>query len=177
MEAGGRRWLRAVAVGGPPKPRSVSYSRSHKTAMTDVPKFGPTVSIYIYHVGQLEAAHILPNDGGLPRMPQGYYWDRLRVRRLCPASRPPYSPVALSAALQRSGECEPPPVGLLQATVAPTVGARTVAGAGDRDSRVWYGLDQSAGFIIQSSPGGFGLDWIRNSPTQRILDWTGSINV
>ena len=40
-------------------------------------------------------------------------------------------------------------------------------------SRVWNGLDQSAGFIIQSSPGGFGLDWIRNSPTQRILDWTG----
>ena len=43
--------------------------------------------------------------------------------------------------------------------------------------RVWNGLDQSAGFIIQSSPGGFGLDWIRNSPTQRILDWTGSRNV
>ena len=44
-------------------------------------------------------------------------------------------------------------------------------------SRVWNGLDQSAGFIIQSSPGGFGLDWIRNSPTQQILDWTGSSNV
>ena len=44
-------------------------------------------------------------------------------------------------------------------------------------SRVWNGLDQSAGFIIQSSPGGFGLDWIRNLPTQRILDWTGSKNV
>ena len=43
--------------------------------------------------------------------------------------------------------------------------------------RVWNGLDQSAGFIIQSSPGGFGLDWIRNSPTRRILDWTGSRNV
>ena len=43
--------------------------------------------------------------------------------------------------------------------------------------RVWNGLDQSAGFIIQSSPDGFGLDWIRNSPTQRILDWTGSRNV
>ena len=43
--------------------------------------------------------------------------------------------------------------------------------------RVWNGLDQSAGFIIQSSPGGVGLDWIRNSPTQRILDWTGSRNV
>ena len=41
-------------------------------------------------------------------------------------------------------------------------------------TRVWNGLDQSAGFISQSSPGGFGLDWIRNSPTQRILDWTGS---
>ena len=41
----------------------------------------------------------------------------------------------------------------------------------------WNGLDQSAGFIIQSSPGGFGLDWIRNSPTQQILDWTGSINL
>ena len=38
-------------------------------------------------------------------------------------------------------------------------------------TRVWNGLDQSAGFIIQSSPGGFGLDWIKNSPTQRILDW------
>ena len=47
----------------------------------------------------------------------------------------------------------------------------------DPQIRVWNGLDQSAGFIIQSSPGGFGLDWIRNSPTQRILDWTGSINV
>ena len=45
------------------------------------------------------------------------------------------------------------------------------------ETRVWNGLDQSAGFIIQSSPGGFGLDWIRNSPTQRILDSTGSINV
>ena len=44
-------------------------------------------------------------------------------------------------------------------------------------SRVWNGLDQPAGFIIQSSPGGFGLDWIRTSLTQRILDWTGSINV
>ena len=44
-------------------------------------------------------------------------------------------------------------------------------------SRVWNGLDQSAGFIIQSSPGGFGLDWIRNLPTQRILDWTRSRNV
>ena len=44
-------------------------------------------------------------------------------------------------------------------------------------TRVWNGLDQSAGFIIQSSPGGFGLDWIRNSPTQQILDWTGSINL
>ena len=43
--------------------------------------------------------------------------------------------------------------------------------------RVWNVLDQSAGFIIQSSPGGFDLDWIRNSPTQRILDWTGSRNV
>ena len=43
--------------------------------------------------------------------------------------------------------------------------------------RVWNGLDQSAGFIIHSSPGGFGLDWIRNSPPQRILDWTGSRNV
>ena len=32
-------------------------------------------------------------------------------------------------------------------------------------SRVWNGLDQSAGFIIQSSPGGFGLDWIINLPT------------
>ena len=42
--------------------------------------------------------------------------------------------------------------------------------------RVWNGLDQSTGFIIQPSPGGFGLDWIRNSPTQRILDWTGSRN-
>ena len=29
-------------------------------------------------------------------------------------------------------------------------------------SRVWNGLDQSAEFLIQSSPGGFGLDWIRN---------------
>ena len=45
------------------------------------------------------------------------------------------------------------------------------------NSREWNGLDQSAGFIIQSSPGGFGLDWIRNSPTQRILDWTGFRNV
>ena len=45
------------------------------------------------------------------------------------------------------------------------------------EARIWNGLDQSAGFIIQSSPGRFGLDWIRNSPTQRILDWTGSINV
>ena len=44
-------------------------------------------------------------------------------------------------------------------------------------TRVWNGLDQSAGFIIQSSPDGFGLDWIRNSPTQRILDCTGSRNV
>ena len=43
-------------------------------------------------------------------------------------------------------------------------------------ARVWNGLDQSAGFIIQSSPGGFGLDWIRNLPTLRILNWTGSIN-
>ena len=42
-------------------------------------------------------------------------------------------------------------------------------------TRVWNGLDQSAGFIIQSSPCGFGLDWIRNSPTQRILDWTGLV--
>ena len=44
-------------------------------------------------------------------------------------------------------------------------------------TRVWNGLDQSAGFIVQFSPCGFGLDWIRNSPTQRILDWTGSRNV
>ena len=44
-------------------------------------------------------------------------------------------------------------------------------------ARVRNGLDQSAGFIIQSSPGGFGLDWIRNLPTQRILDWNGSRNV
>ena len=44
-------------------------------------------------------------------------------------------------------------------------------------NRVWNGLDQSAGFIIQSSPGGFGLDWIRNLPTQRILDWTDSRHV
>ena len=46
-----------------------------------------------------------------------------------------------------------------------------------RPLRVWNGLDQSAGFIIQSCPGGFGLDWISNSPTQRILNWTGSRNV
>ena len=39
--------------------------------------------------------------------------------------------------------------------------------------RVWNGLDQSAGFKIQSSPNGFGLDWIIKSPVQRILDWTG----
>ena len=44
-------------------------------------------------------------------------------------------------------------------------------------SIVWNGLYQSAGFIIQSSLCGFGLDLIRNSPTQRILDWTGSRNV
>ena len=31
----------------------------------------------------------------------------------------------------------------------------------DQPTRVWNGLDQSAGFIFQSSPGGFGLDWIR----------------
>ena len=35
----------------------------------------------------------------------------------------------------------------------------------DVRARVWNGLDQSAGFIIQFSPGGFGLDWIRNLPT------------
>ena len=46
-----------------------------------------------------------------------------------------------------------------------------------RLTRVWNGLDQSAGFIIQSSPGGFGLEWMTNSPTQRILDWAGSRNV
>ena len=43
--------------------------------------------------------------------------------------------------------------------------------------RVWNGLDQSTGFLIQSSPGGSGLNWIRKLPTWRILDWTGSINV
>ena len=37
-------------------------------------------------------------------------------------------------------------------------------------TRVWNGLDTSARFIIQSSPGGFGLDWISNSPSQGILD-------
>ena len=42
---------------------------------------------------------------------------------------------------------------------------------------VWNGLDKSAGFLIQSSPDGFGLDRIRNSPPQRILDWTGLVNV
>ena len=35
------------------------------------------------------------------------------------------------------------------------------------------GLDQSDRFIIQSSPVGFGLDWIRHLQTQRILDRTG----
>ena len=40
-------------------------------------------------------------------------------------------------------------------------------------ARVWNGLDQSAGFKIQSSPDGFGLDWIIKSPVQRIPDWTG----
>ena len=40
-------------------------------------------------------------------------------------------------------------------------------------TRVWNGLDQSAGFKIQSSPNGFGLDWIIKSHVQRILDWTG----
>ena len=43
--------------------------------------------------------------------------------------------------------------------------------------RVWDGLDQSAGFIIQSSPGRFGLDWIRYLSTKLILDWTGSRHV
>ena len=31
--------------------------------------------------------------------------------------------------------------------------------------RVWNGLDQSNGLLIQSSPAGFGLDWIRKLPT------------
>ena len=44
-------------------------------------------------------------------------------------------------------------------------------------TRVWNGLDQSAGFIIQSSPGGFGLHWIRTSLTQWILDWIVSTNL
>ena len=37
----------------------------------------------------------------------------------------------------------------------------------------WNELDQFAGFIIQSNPGSFGLDWIINLPTQQILesDW------
>ena len=41
---------------------------------------------------------------------------------------------------------------------------------------VWSGLDQTVGFIIQSSPGGFPLDWIGNLQTQRILDCIGSRN-
>ena len=39
--------------------------------------------------------------------------------------------------------------------------------------RVWNGLDRFAGLEIQSSPNGFGLDWIIKSHVQRILDWTG----
>ena len=61
-------------------------------------------------------------------------------------------------------------------TGAAYLGFRSAVGAWV-ENRVWNGLDQSAGFIIQSSPGGCGLNWIRNSPTQRILDWTGSRNV
>ena len=50
---GGRGSAVAESCGGPPKPRSVSYSLSHKTAMTDVPKFGPAVS-HLYHGAQLK---------------------------------------------------------------------------------------------------------------------------
>ena len=39
----------------------------------------------------------------------------------------------------------------------------------------WTGLIRWIHNPVQSS--GFGLNWIRNSPTQRILDWTGSRNV
>ena len=37
-----------------------------------------------------------------------------------------------------------------------------------------YGMDwiNLLDSLIQSIPDGFELDWIRNSPTQRILDWT-----
>ena len=38
---------------------------------------------------------------------------------------------------------------------------------------VWNGLDRSAGYIIQSSPGRFGLNSIRNLPTDSGLDWIG----
>ena len=39
----------------------------------------------------------------------------------------------------------------------------------------WTGLIRWIHNPVQSS--GFELDWIRNSPTRRILDWTGSRNV
>ena len=40
-------------------------------------------------------------------------------------------------------------------------------------ARVWNALDQSNGLLIQSSPAGFGLVWIRKLQILWILDWTG----
>ena len=58
-------------------------------AVTDVPKFGPTVS-HLYHGDQLKTTHIPSNDGGLPRVSQGYAGAGFAsggiVLLFCPAS-------------------------------------------------------------------------------------------